>query len=146
MIDPAPTLVIAADDDVLVPRPLSEVIADEIAGARLHALRAAVITFRRRRPKLTMQCCETFSALMLREAIVTDHAKGTAMVLGPEEGESFWQPLPSTGYVINKFNPYNSPYDSFSTGLQVLEPGALSAATPMSGARVAVLLPRHRRG
>ena len=32
----APTLVIAADDDVLVPRPLSEVIAGEIAGARLH--------------------------------------------------------------------------------------------------------------
>ena len=45
-------------------------------------------------------------------------------MLGPEEGESFWQPLPSTGYVINKFNPYNSPYDTFSTGLQVLEPGA----------------------
>ena len=61
---------------------------------------------------------------MLRETIVTDHAKGTAMVLGPEEGELFWQPLPSTGYVINKFNPYNSPYDTFSTGLQVLEPGA----------------------
>ena len=52
------------------------------------------------------------------------HAKGTAMVLGPEEGESFWQPLPSTGYVINKINPYNSPYDTFSTGLQVLESGA----------------------
>jgi aminoacrylate hydrolase len=33
----APTLVIAADDDVLVPRPLSEVIAGEIAGAHLHA-------------------------------------------------------------------------------------------------------------
>jgi aminoacrylate hydrolase len=33
----APTLVIAADDDVLVPRPLSEVIASEIAGSRRHA-------------------------------------------------------------------------------------------------------------
>jgi aminoacrylate hydrolase len=32
-----PTLVIAAEDDVLVPRPLSMVIASEIAGARLHA-------------------------------------------------------------------------------------------------------------
>jgi aminoacrylate hydrolase len=31
-----PTLVIAADDDVLVPRPLSEVIAGEIKGSRLH--------------------------------------------------------------------------------------------------------------
>jgi aminoacrylate hydrolase len=31
----APTLVIAADDDVLVPRPLSQVIVDEIGGSRL---------------------------------------------------------------------------------------------------------------
>src|SRR3954468_20536466 len=86
--------------------------------------RAAVLTFRRHRPKLTMRYCESFSASMLREITVTDHAKGTALVLGPEEGESFWQPLPSTGYVINKISPYNSPYDAFSTGLQVLEPGA----------------------
>ena len=33
----ASTLVLAADDDVLVPRPLSEVIAGEITGSRLHA-------------------------------------------------------------------------------------------------------------
>ena len=33
----APTLVVAADDDVLVPRQLSEVIAGEITGSRLHA-------------------------------------------------------------------------------------------------------------
>jgi aminoacrylate hydrolase len=33
----APTLVVAADDDVLVPRPLSEVIVGEIAGSRLFA-------------------------------------------------------------------------------------------------------------
>lgn len=52
------------------------------------------------------------------------HAKGIVIALSPDDGESFWQPLPSTGYVINKINPYNSPYDSFSTGLQVLEPGA----------------------
>ena len=53
-----------------------------------------------------------------------DFAKGTVIALGPEDGESFWQPLPSTGYVISKINPYNSPHDTFSTGLQVLEPGA----------------------
>jgi hypothetical protein len=55
---------------------------------------------------------------------MNEYAKGIVIVLGPEEGESLWQPLPSTGYVINKINPYNSPYDSFSTGVQVLEPGA----------------------
>jgi mannose-6-phosphate isomerase-like protein (cupin superfamily) len=55
---------------------------------------------------------------------MNEYAKGIVIALGPEEGESLWQPLPSTGYVINKINPYNSPYDAFSTGLQVLEPGA----------------------
>ena len=55
---------------------------------------------------------------------MSDYAKGIVIALGPEDGESFWQPLPSTGYVINKINPYNSPYDAFSIGLQVLEPGA----------------------
>src|ERR1043165_4116827 len=54
---------------------------------------------------------------------MNEHAKGGAMVLGPEDGEALWQPLPSTGYIINKLNPYNSPYDSFATGIQVLEPG-----------------------
>src|SRR5262252_9925296 len=53
-----------------------------------------------------------------------DFGKGVVIALGPEDGESFWQPLPSTGYVINKISPYNSPYDAFSIGLQVLEPGA----------------------
>jgi mannose-6-phosphate isomerase-like protein (cupin superfamily) len=55
---------------------------------------------------------------------MAEFAKGIVIALGPEDGESFWQPLPSRGYVINKINPYNSPYDSFSAGLQVVEPGA----------------------
>lgn len=55
---------------------------------------------------------------------MTEHDKGITIVLGPEDGEMLWQPLPSTGYIINKLNPYNSPYDNFSTGLQILEAGA----------------------
>lgn len=55
---------------------------------------------------------------------MSEYEKGATMVLGPEDGEGFWQPLPSTGYIINKINPYNSPYDNVSTGLQILEPGA----------------------
>ena len=45
--------------------------------------------------------------------------KGAVVVLGPDEGESFWQPLPSTGYIVNKLTPYNTPYDSFSLGVNV---------------------------
>jgi hypothetical protein len=54
----------------------------------------------------------------------SDFAKGPVVVLGPRDGESFWQPLPSVGYIVNKLTPYNSPYDNFAMGLQVLEPGA----------------------
>jgi mannose-6-phosphate isomerase-like protein (cupin superfamily) len=55
---------------------------------------------------------------------MNDFARGHVVVLGPDEGESFWQPLPSTGYIVNKLTPCNTPYDSFSLGIQVLEPGA----------------------
>jgi hypothetical protein len=55
---------------------------------------------------------------------MSEFAKGPVVVLGPEDGESFWQPLPSVGYIVNKLTPYNTPYDSFSLGIQVLEPGA----------------------
>ena len=51
-------------------------------------------------------------------------ATGHVVVLGPEDGESLWQPLLSVGYIINKLTPYNTPYDGFSMGIQVLEPGA----------------------
>jgi mannose-6-phosphate isomerase-like protein (cupin superfamily) len=53
-----------------------------------------------------------------------DYKQGITIVLRPEEGESIWQPKPSTGFIVNKLNPYNSPFDSFSTGLQILEAGA----------------------
>jgi mannose-6-phosphate isomerase-like protein (cupin superfamily) len=46
-----------------------------------------------------------------------------AIVLGPDEGDSLWQPLPSRGYVTVKLTPQNMPYDDFSAGIQVLPPG-----------------------
>ena len=54
---------------------------------------------------------------------MTEYSKGHAIVLKPEEGESFWQPKPSTGYITSMVTPYNSPYDGFASGIQVLEPG-----------------------
>ena len=44
-------------------------------------------------------------------------------VIGPDEGESLWQPLPSRGHITLKLTPESMPYDSFSTGIQVLPPG-----------------------
>ncbi len=55
---------------------------------------------------------------------MSDFEQGITIVLRPDDGEAIWQPKPSTGFIVNKINPYNSPFDNFSTGLQILEPGA----------------------
>ena len=55
---------------------------------------------------------------------MADLTKGFSMVLGPDDGEGFWQPLPARGYAINKITPYNSPLNNFAMGIQILEPGA----------------------
>lgn len=48
-------------------------------------------------------------------------ARGGGFVLQPEDGPSFWQPIPANGYVINKLQPEN--WDGpFSLGLQVVAP------------------------
>ena len=59
-----------------------------------------------------------------KEATHERFRQGPGRGATPDEGDSFWQPLPSTGYIVNKLTPYNTPYDSFSMGIQVLEPGA----------------------
>jgi mannose-6-phosphate isomerase-like protein (cupin superfamily) len=46
---------------------------------------------------------------------------GRPLVLQPDDGVSFWQPVPANGYVINKLMPYNWDGD-FSMGFQVVAP------------------------
>lgn len=48
--------------------------------------------------------------------------KGPAMVLGPEDGESYWQPGPHRGYMTVKVSPRNHPSNLFSMGIQVIPP------------------------
>jgi mannose-6-phosphate isomerase-like protein (cupin superfamily) len=52
-----------------------------------------------------------------------DFRQPSAVISGPEDGQSLWQPLPSRGYVTVKFSPQNMPYDTFSSGIQLLPPG-----------------------
>ncbi len=54
---------------------------------------------------------------------MTTLTKGPAMVLGPEDGESFWQPGPHFGYMTVKLGPHNHPSNQFSMGIQVMPPG-----------------------
>jgi mannose-6-phosphate isomerase-like protein (cupin superfamily) len=56
-------------------------------------------------------------------AVNPDVKQPSAVVVGPDEGQSLWQPLPSCGFVTMKLTPQNSPYDDFSAGIQVLPPG-----------------------
>lgn len=52
-----------------------------------------------------------------------DLTKGPAMVLGPEDGASYWQPTPHGGYMTVKLSPHNHPSNLFSMGIQVMPPG-----------------------
>jgi quercetin dioxygenase-like cupin family protein len=47
---------------------------------------------------------------------------GTTVVTG-DSARSYWQPLPSCGYVTVAITPDEAPFDEFSCGTQVLPPG-----------------------
>ena len=49
--------------------------------------------------------------------------KGDAIVLQPDEGESYWQPKPTNGYSIIKVSPKNCRSNHTSFGVQVIAPG-----------------------
>lgn len=46
-----------------------------------------------------------------------------SLVIQPDDGESWWQPMPSRGYVTTYITPEQNPYHDFSSGVQVLPPG-----------------------
>ncbi len=49
--------------------------------------------------------------------------KQRSVIVKPGEGKSLWQPMPSRGYVDVNLTPDNMPYDTFSSGIQVMPPG-----------------------
>ncbi|MGQ0676569.1 MAG: cupin domain-containing protein [Rhodospirillales bacterium] len=50
--------------------------------------------------------------------------RGVALVVQPDEGESFWQPEPANGYAEVRVSKRNDPRISkFSHGIQVIAPG-----------------------
>lgn len=49
--------------------------------------------------------------------------KGLKFVLGPDNGDSYWQPEPANGYATVKLSPFNLPSNQFSAGIQVVDPG-----------------------
>lgn len=53
----------------------------------------------------------------------SDITKQRSVIVKPGEGQSLWQPMPSRGYVDINLTPANMPYDTFSSGTQLLPPG-----------------------
>jgi quercetin dioxygenase-like cupin family protein len=80
-----------------------------------------------------MWCSKTIFAWWVRrqptkqtslEVEMDRNAVGTAKVVGLEEGESFWQPVPANGFVRNLLNTRTCGADAqFSIGTQTVAPG-----------------------
>lgn len=49
--------------------------------------------------------------------------KGQVIVLGPEDGESYWQPEPANGYVTIKVSPFTCESNTLAAGFQVIDAG-----------------------
>lgn len=49
--------------------------------------------------------------------------KGDSIVLQPDEGESYWQPMPANGHMTIKVSPKNCRSNFASMGVQVIAPG-----------------------
>jgi quercetin dioxygenase-like cupin family protein len=51
-----------------------------------------------------------------------DSARGRATVIQPNEGNSFWQPVPANGHADPKLTPANTRYGELSMGYQTIAP------------------------
>src|SRR2546428_4017246 len=50
--------------------------------------------------------------------------KGRATVTQPNEGASFWQPVPANGHADPKLTPASTGYDGLAMGYQTIAPGS----------------------
>ena len=57
------------------------------------------------------------------QEIVMSVIEGTGIVLQPEEGQAYWQPIWANGYSIVKLSPKHGGPDDLAMGVQVIAPG-----------------------
>ena len=55
--------------------------------------------------------------------VAAEETKGPGIVLQPEEGQSYWQPIWANGYSIIKLSPKHAGPDNLAMGIQVIAPG-----------------------
>ena len=53
----------------------------------------------------------------------TEQARGRAVVMQPEDGKSFWQPIPANGHADPKLTPDRTGFETLSMGYQTVAPG-----------------------
>jgi len=51
------------------------------------------------------------------------NTRGHAVVMQPEEGPSFWQPVPASGHADPRLTPDRTGFDGLSMGYQTIAPG-----------------------
>src|SRR5262245_16643778 len=54
----------------------------------------------------------------------TESARGRAVVMQPDTGPSFWQPVPANGHADPKLFPANTGYSGLAMGYQTIAPGS----------------------
>lgn len=52
-----------------------------------------------------------------------DAVRGHAVVMQPEDGPSYWQPIPANGHADPKLFPANTRFDTLAMGYQTIAPG-----------------------
>jgi quercetin dioxygenase-like cupin family protein len=53
----------------------------------------------------------------------TEAARKRAVVVQPDAGPSYWQPMPANGHADPKLTPESTGFDGFSMGYQTIAPG-----------------------
>lgn len=105
----------------------------EQAGDRAHALRpirvgyaSLVIAISREFGKHHDRVRRAGLPAPVKECSMTKPAKGEAQVLGPEDGESYWQPVPANGFVRTLFSSRSiGSSNQFAMGTQTVAPRSL---------------------
>ena len=55
--------------------------------------------------------------------LTAEETRGPGIVLQPEEGQSYWQPIWANGYSIVKLSPKHAGPDNLAMGIQIIAPG-----------------------
>ena len=54
---------------------------------------------------------------------IVESARGRAVVVQPDEGPSYWQPVPANGHADPKLTPEKTAFPALSMGFQTIAPG-----------------------